>query len=621
MNSVDESSQGYLYVVSPRGYSAYEIAVQNGYEGTEEEWLASLEGPQGIQGIDGKSAYEVAVDNGYEGTEEEWVNSYINADNYYNKQEVDEKIQTVSHIYENTNDMLEDSSLKVGDYVITSGYYNKNDGGAGEYVILKTDYTLIIDNGSLFQLNNGLYARLLVKDNVYPEQWGCRGNGSIDDTTEFQKCLNYAGLNHKTIILTKVYLVNNLKLKAFASDYIYDIEGRVSKQLGRSDQALKNGFLTRTSVFNTDTTLGTSIQIHLKEVNADGLDATGSYTSFIEKCHLERSTIINCNCNGFDYIINGSCNINTIIESNNFKNIKKACFKVYTGSPYGFYDCYINGNYINAAHFDTQGFHGYPSKRTCVLLDDVRTGFGVDTRFTNNFVDYFTYFIDKGESYELPKTDAPVYSNKYAGLVSGNVFQNMLNMIGIGVVLCGNFSNNLFDNFCRSTIYNYLNNTNSGPFSVATYTCELNDNGDNTETFPFRKFANIVIEGNHFQECPRPVYYDFTYSEYPNVSASSMVAENCVIENNEMTSGNDKFNSLSVFATQYNDRVFKYTRCQLWDNICMPDTASTSYYVVHSGKLHAREGSIAQFSDGIFIAVYVAARNYKWQKISDITVS
>ena len=42
-----------------RGYSAYEIAVQHGYAGTEEEWLASLigptgaVGPQGPQGIQG----------------------------------------------------------------------------------------------------------------------------------------------------------------------------------------------------------------------------------------------------------------------------------------------------------------------------------------------------------------------------------------------------------------------------------------------------------------------------------------------------------------------------------------------------------------------------------------
>lgn len=31
-----------------RGYSAYELAVRNGYEGTESEWLASLQGADGV---------------------------------------------------------------------------------------------------------------------------------------------------------------------------------------------------------------------------------------------------------------------------------------------------------------------------------------------------------------------------------------------------------------------------------------------------------------------------------------------------------------------------------------------------------------------------------------------
>lgn len=41
-----------------RGYSAYDIAVQNGFEGTEEEWLASLVGGGGgsFDRIDGGSA-------------------------------------------------------------------------------------------------------------------------------------------------------------------------------------------------------------------------------------------------------------------------------------------------------------------------------------------------------------------------------------------------------------------------------------------------------------------------------------------------------------------------------------------------------------------------------------
>lgn len=54
------------------GKSAYELAVEKGYRGTLDEWLASL---NGSNGDDGKSAYELAVENGYQGIEEEWLAS------------------------------------------------------------------------------------------------------------------------------------------------------------------------------------------------------------------------------------------------------------------------------------------------------------------------------------------------------------------------------------------------------------------------------------------------------------------------------------------------------------------------------------------------------------------
>lgn len=57
------------------GKTAYELAVEAGFEGTEEEWRASLKGDKGDQGDvgdDGKSAYELAVEAGFEGTEAEW---------------------------------------------------------------------------------------------------------------------------------------------------------------------------------------------------------------------------------------------------------------------------------------------------------------------------------------------------------------------------------------------------------------------------------------------------------------------------------------------------------------------------------------------------------------------
>ena len=61
------------------GASAYELAVANGFVGTEAEWLASLKGNDGAAGetgpagADGKSAYAYAVDGGYIGTEEEFA--------------------------------------------------------------------------------------------------------------------------------------------------------------------------------------------------------------------------------------------------------------------------------------------------------------------------------------------------------------------------------------------------------------------------------------------------------------------------------------------------------------------------------------------------------------------
>ena len=60
------------------GKSAYELAVENGYQGTLSEWLASLAGEAG--GGNGKSAYELAVKNGYRGTEKEWLKSLVGKD-------------------------------------------------------------------------------------------------------------------------------------------------------------------------------------------------------------------------------------------------------------------------------------------------------------------------------------------------------------------------------------------------------------------------------------------------------------------------------------------------------------------------------------------------------------
>lgn len=69
-NALDNATSG------QDGLSAYEIAVNNGFTESESDWLLSLNGTDGISGIDGidgKSAYEVALDNGFIGSESEWL--------------------------------------------------------------------------------------------------------------------------------------------------------------------------------------------------------------------------------------------------------------------------------------------------------------------------------------------------------------------------------------------------------------------------------------------------------------------------------------------------------------------------------------------------------------------
>ena len=154
------------------GKSAFEIAVEHGFVGTEAEWLESLKGVDGkdgvngkdgcdgrngvdglpgkdgkdgadglpgrdgIDGTDGKSAYIIAVEHGFTGTENEWLQSLKGADgkdgitpdmsDYATKADIadlQEQIRQISGIsyisvFENGSDVLQ----KYGDSIYT--YYN-----------------------------------------------------------------------------------------------------------------------------------------------------------------------------------------------------------------------------------------------------------------------------------------------------------------------------------------------------------------------------------------------------------------------------------------------------------------------------------------------------------------
>ena len=148
------------------GKSAYEIAVEYGFVGTEAEWLESLKGVNGkdgcdgrngvdglpgkdgkngadglpgrdgINGTDGKSAYIIAVEHGFSGTETEWLQSLKGADgkdgitpnmsDYATKADIAElqkQIENISGIhYISVFESSSDALQKYGDSIYT--YYN-----------------------------------------------------------------------------------------------------------------------------------------------------------------------------------------------------------------------------------------------------------------------------------------------------------------------------------------------------------------------------------------------------------------------------------------------------------------------------------------------------------------
>ena len=100
---VPTTGEGVLGPRGPEGKDAYSVAVKNGFSGSEEEWLKSLKGEQGpkgdegqqgpmgpqgpkgergrdgangqdgLNGVNGLSAYEIALKNGFVGTEKQWI--------------------------------------------------------------------------------------------------------------------------------------------------------------------------------------------------------------------------------------------------------------------------------------------------------------------------------------------------------------------------------------------------------------------------------------------------------------------------------------------------------------------------------------------------------------------
>ena len=202
-----------LHYRGPRGYSNYELAVQNGYKGTEAEWLE--EQKQG------------AFDNYKEDFDAEYKKQETSF-NKHVKDKTDEALgilddeiakvtngqieldpnaeiiqaragfptlgsiikQKIYH-FENVEAMKNCLTLVPGDVVETLGYYSTNDGGGAKYLIREKLDTDVDDAGSIHTLTNELVAELIIKNStVNIKQLGSKCDSLTDNAIIIQNALN-----------------------------------------------------------------------------------------------------------------------------------------------------------------------------------------------------------------------------------------------------------------------------------------------------------------------------------------------------------------------------------------------------------------------------------------------
>lgn len=109
----------------------------------------------------------------------------------------------VAWTFDTVADMQSATNLIAGSDAQTLGYYSVDDGGKSLYHITDSGTA---DGGKVIALSGGLYAHLLVKDSVYVEQFGAKGDGSTDDQAAINKAMQ-SGASTVKFIGGKTYAV------------------------------------------------------------------------------------------------------------------------------------------------------------------------------------------------------------------------------------------------------------------------------------------------------------------------------------------------------------------------------------------------------------------------------
>lgn len=222
--------------------------------------------------------------------------------------------------YNTVADMKADTNLTDGDFAETYGFYQAGDGGSAKYIIKTADVSDVIDESTIIAISDTLNAHLIINDEMYVKQFGCKGDNSTDDTTKF----TIATTNVKRLLVNEgTYLIDRFTPSSESEvvgigDAILNLKGTTAPLCN----ILSNTTLSHLTINSTNDDL---------QWNRCAIDAKDNIT--IEYCNITGFRHSSLKPNAWGILIQGGSNItinncyfdnnsqSDIALTNNCKNI------------------------------------------------------------------------------------------------------------------------------------------------------------------------------------------------------------------------------------------------------------------------------------------------------------
>ena len=306
--------------------------------------------------------------------------------------------------YDTVNDMKNAVNLVEGNYVKTMGYYEVNDGGGANYKITTT----ASNDDYQEQIDDNLYATLILDNEINPKQFGCYCDGTHEDNTKFTICMNQAIAKNLpihiigTLTLSSAYQLTTANTcltiygngcgGSFSPEYV---QGKVSNILLKGSTRFISGVDYTNSTGNY-----AKLSINMQGLNFYTEEAGEKY--IFENIYLNGSIIKN-NTSHYIGLIKGTLAVTSVVDSNKFVGLTCFMNRGSVGARELMSDCVICNNYISGLNA------GYCFKN--LVCGNVR--------LTNNFIDYFKTIFESANMGGTLLSEGNIYDG-YCFIIEGS---------------------------------------------------------------------------------------------------------------------------------------------------------------------------------------------------------